>query len=295
MTGEHEACSAGFPPPCGEGSGGAQSEHCPFFSKHRGCYRTSPLPGGRGAGMRVVPSPEKAHPSPGAALRPLHRQSGVPDLRQRRLISATPEITGEVCQRQLSHCLTRSPHPHLPLLPTKGRRVPALPWFGRAAFPRHGRACPGHPRSGKRRARQTVAGRGTAGARSQFVLDSGLKISYIVTCPGSRGARSRGVARCGAGTRSRDRPRTPAGGRPCVPRGCAVRLKEPCAGGRSVPHTSLDLEPDRSSRDPSTSKPRTSRTGPGAAPACPLGSLTITGCTARHGPPVPAPARGGAG
>jgi hypothetical protein len=103
---------------------------------------------------------------------------------------------------------------------------------------------------------------------SHFVLDSRIKLSYIVTCPGSRGARSRGVARCGAGTRSRDRPRKPVGGRPCVPRGCAVRLKEPCAGGRSVPHL-----PRSSSRTAPRATPRPQTlgplTGPGAAPACP--------------------------
>jgi hypothetical protein len=127
-----------------------------------------------------------------------------------------------------------------------------------------------------------------AGACSHFVLDNRLKLSYIVTCPGSRGARSRGVARCGAGTRSRDRPRKPAGGRPCVPGGCAVRLKEPCAGGRSVPHTSLDLEPDRSSRNPSTSKPSDCSPARGRSRS-PARSLTITGCTARHTPPADRP------
>jgi len=58
-----------------------------------------------------------------------------------------------------------------------------------------------------------------------------------------------------------------------VPRGCAVRLKEPGARGRSVPRYTPRIEPDRSSRHPSTHPLRTAA-GPGAAAACPLGSLT---------------------
>ena len=115
-------------------------------------------------------------------------------------------------------------HPHLHLLPTRGRRV--------------------------RRAQQ----RRTAMPHqpcSYFVLDSSSKLGYGVLSPAPRGARSRGVVSCGSGARSWAGTRTPAPGGPGIRRAALdpapgsgngasgqggtrrpaapVRLKEPCA------------------------------------------------------------------
>jgi hypothetical protein len=219
----------GLPSPLRGGiEGGGRNVKVPPILQHASRVLPHiPLPGGRGAGVRVCP------------------------FRTRQSLTQSCAPTSPTRERCDQRQILPPPHPVAPppppSPPARGRRVLALhssapssvmaglvPAIPVLRIRRADKAWIPGPRPGM------TVGRGAAGTCSHFVLDSGSKPGYIVTCPGSRGARSRGVARCGAGTRSRDRPRKPAGGRPCVPRGCAVRLKEPCAGGRSVPHTSLD-------------------------------------------------------
>jgi hypothetical protein len=118
---EHPTCD-------GEGSrvGGAQSKRRPFFSTHRGCYRASPLPPGRGAGVRVCPLRARrsltrscAPTSPG-----WERCSEIRTRIFRARAHSLPLWGGPGwgCRR-LTFIGYRS-HPHLPLLPTASRVFP---------------------------------------------------------------------------------------------------------------------------------------------------------------------------
>lgn len=61
-----------------DGGWGREVEARRFFGRSQDLYSASPLPAGRGAGVRDRPFTERTHPSPGPAVRPLPHGRGNP-------------------------------------------------------------------------------------------------------------------------------------------------------------------------------------------------------------------------